>query len=69
MDERPDHLNTSPNLFSFHHGELVRMDPLLLEHERLVKKGNLSKSIDDVQATINLLAKARKSIASGKGHK
>lgn len=39
------------------------MDGLLEEHEKLVKKGNLSKSVEDVQKTIDLLVKARDSIA------
>ncbi|KAH0564944.1 hypothetical protein GP486_001664 [Trichoglossum hirsutum] len=38
------------------------MDNLQKENERLSKKSNLSKSIDDVQATIDLLANARDSI-------
>ena len=41
------------------------MEALLAEHDKLRKKGNLSKSIDDVQKTIDLLTTARNSIASG----
>ncbi len=40
------------------------MESILAEHEKLVKKGNLSKSVDDVQKTIDLLVKARDSIAA-----
>jgi hypothetical protein len=38
------------------------MDSLQKENERLSKKSNLSKSIDDVQLTIDLLTNARDSI-------
>lgn len=41
------------------------MEALLEEHEKLARKGNLSKSVDDVQKTINLLVQARESIAVG----
>jgi len=40
------------------------MDLLLEEHERLVTRGNLGRSVDDVQKTIDLLVKARESIAT-----
>ena len=40
------------------------MEALLEEHEKLSRKGNLSKSLDDVQKTIDLLVKARDSIAA-----
>ncbi len=40
------------------------MDVLQKEHERLSKKGNLSKGIDDVQKTIDHLTKARDSITT-----
>ena len=40
------------------------MEALLEEHEKLCNKGNLSKSVEDVQKTIDLLVKARDSIAS-----
>lgn len=40
------------------------MDVLLEEHERLVETGNLGKSVGDVQKTIDLLIKARESIAT-----
>ena len=40
------------------------MEALLEEHEKLVKKGNLSKSVEDVQKTIDLLVQARESIAA-----
>ena len=41
------------------------MEALLEEHEKLARKGNLSKSVDDVQKTIDLLVQARESIAVG----
>ena len=41
------------------------MEALLEEHEKLARKSNLSKSVDDVQKTIDLLAQARESIAVG----
>lgn len=34
------------------------------EHSRLATTGNLSKSVDDVQKNIDLLVKARESIAA-----
>ncbi len=40
------------------------MEALLEEHEKLSRKGNLSKSVEDVQKTIDLLVKARDSIAT-----
>ena len=40
------------------------MEALLEEHEKLSHKGNLSKSVEDVQKTIDLLIKARDSIAA-----
>lgn len=40
------------------------MESILAEHEKLVKKGNLLKSVEDVQKTIDLLVKARDSIAA-----
>lgn len=40
------------------------MEALLEEHEKLLRKGNLSKSLEDVQKTIDLLVKARDSIAA-----
>ncbi|EOD52017.1 Rmnd5a protein [Neofusicoccum parvum] len=39
------------------------MDTLKAEHEKLLKKGNLNKSINDVQKTIDLLVKARAQVA------
>ena len=38
------------------------MEGLLEEHEKLSEKCNLSKSVEDVQKTIDLLVKARDSI-------
>ncbi|KAI9842765.1 MAG: hypothetical protein M1837_006948 [Sclerophora amabilis] len=43
------------------------MDALLHEHERLSERSNLSKSVDDVQKTIDLLTKARETVASEPG--
>ena len=40
------------------------MEALLEEHEKLLRKGNLAKSLEDVQKTIDLLVKARDSIAA-----
>ena len=40
------------------------MEALFEEHEKLSRKGNLSKSLADVQKTIDLLVKARDSIAA-----
>lgn len=40
------------------------MEALLEEYEKLSRKGNLSKSLEDVQKTIDLLVKARDSIAA-----
>lgn len=40
------------------------MEALLEEQEKLSRKGNLSKSLEDVQKTIDLLVKARDSIAA-----
>ena len=40
------------------------MESLLAEHAKFCKRGSLSKSLDDVQKTIDLLTQARDSIAS-----
>ncbi|KAI4180358.1 MAG: hypothetical protein LQ346_007012 [Caloplaca aetnensis] len=40
------------------------MEGLLAEHERLSQSGTFSKTIDDIQKTIDLLVKARESIAA-----
>lgn len=40
------------------------MEALLEEHGKLVKRGSLSKIVEDVQITIDLLVKARDSIAN-----
>lgn len=42
------------------------MEALLSEHARLESRGNLKKSIDDVQRIIDLLETARASIVDGK---
>ena len=39
------------------------MESLLIEQAKLEKKGNLTKTIDDVQKTIDLLTAAREAIA------
>lgn len=44
------------------------MEALLEEHEKLSRKGNLSKSVEDVQKTIDLLTKARDSIVASTFH-
>lgn len=41
------------------------MEALLEEHEKLSRNGSLSKSVEDVQKTIDLLTKARDSIVAG----
>lgn len=40
------------------------MEALFEEHEKLSCKGNLSQSVEDVQKTIDLLVRARDSIAA-----
>ncbi|KAL9104155.1 MAG: hypothetical protein Q9163_000854 [Psora crenata] len=40
------------------------MEALIKEHERLASKSNLSQSVQDVQNTIDLLVRARESIAT-----
>ena len=42
------------------------MDTLEGEHEMFRKNGNLSKSLEDLQKTIDLLAQARAAIATGR---
>ena len=42
------------------------MEALMKEQERLASNSNLSKSVDDVQKTIDLLVKARESISASK---
>lgn len=41
------------------------MESLRLEQQKLDKKGNLSKTIGDVQKTIDLLTAAREAVAAG----
>jgi hypothetical protein len=41
------------------------MDALQKEHERLLKRTKLPKSIDEVQKTIDLLKKAHANISEG----
>ena len=40
------------------------MEALILEQEKLAKGGNLEKSLEDVQKTIDLLVNARDAISS-----
>lgn len=40
------------------------MEALILEQEKLAKGGNLGKSLEDVQKTIDLLVNAREAIAA-----
>ena len=42
------------------------MDALYETHEKIAKNGNLSKSLQDVQKTLDMLVKARDSIAASK---
>jgi len=42
------------------------MDALLAEHAGLESKGNLKKSIDDVQKIIDLLETARETVAASR---
>lgn len=41
------------------------METLFVEHNKLSKKGSLSKAVDDVQKTLDLLKSARGTIATG----
>lgn len=41
------------------------METLRAEHQRLEKKGNLKKAVDDVQKTIDLLVAARDAVSAG----
>jgi len=43
------------------------MDALLAAHKKLERQGGLNQTIQDVQATIDLLTQARESIANGMG--
>jgi len=40
------------------------MDSLVAAHKKLERQGGLNQTIEDVQATIDLLAHARESIAN-----
>ena len=42
------------------------MEALFLEHEKLSTKGNLSKSLEDVQKTIDLLTRARDAVVASR---
>ena len=45
---------------------LLRMETLFEEHRKLSTTGNLSKSLEDVQKTIDLLTKARDTIVASR---
>ena len=40
------------------------MEALILEQEKLAKDGNLGKSLEDVQKTIDLLVNAREAVST-----
>ena len=42
------------------------MEGLFKEHDKLLTKGNLSKSVEDVQKTIDLLKRARDAVAASR---
>lgn len=42
------------------------MEPLFRELEKITTRGNLSKSLDDVQETIDLLTKAREAVVASR---
>lgn len=42
------------------------MEALFKEHDKLLTKGNLSKSVEDVQKTIDLLKRARDAVAASR---
>lgn len=42
------------------------MEVLFKEHDKLLTKGNLSKSVEDVQKTIDLLKRARDAVAASR---
>ena len=46
--------------------DLTNMEALMKELTGLESKGNLGKSVEDVQRAIDILADARNAIASGK---
>lgn len=41
------------------------MEALLAEHERLCKSGTFSKTLDDIQKTVDILVTARETVAAG----
>lgn len=45
------------------------MEPLFQELEKITTRGNLSKSLEDVQKTIDLLSKARESVLASRYRK
>lgn len=45
------------------------MEPLFQELEKITTRGNLSKSLDDVQKTIDLLTKARDTVVASRYRK
>lgn len=42
------------------------MEALFKEHDKLLAKGNLSKSVEDVQKTIDLLKRARDTVVASR---
>ena len=47
----------------------VAMEALILEQEKLAKGGNLEKSLEDVQKTIDLLVNTRETISTSTWNK
>lgn len=45
------------------------MEPLFQELDKITTRGNLSKSLDDVQKTIDLLTKARETVVASRYRK
>lgn len=45
---------------------LLKMESIFEEHRKLSASGNLSKSLEDVQKTIDLLTRARDTIAASR---
>lgn len=45
------------------------MEPLFQELEKITTRGNLSKSLEDVQKTIDLLSKARETVVASRYRK
>lgn len=45
------------------------MEPLFQDLEKITSRGNLSKSLEDVQKTIDLLSKARETVVASRYRK